>query len=130
VEVGYLPIVRADPAHLRQVFQNLVSNALKYRRDVPLELRISSRQEDGNWWFTVSDNGIGFKQEYGEKIFGMFQRLVSRRQYEGTGMGLAIVAKVVENHGGRITVRSEPGVGSTFEFCLPNAAQPVLSAVG
>jgi signal transduction histidine kinase len=119
VDVGDLPVVHGDQTHLRQAFQNLISNALKYRRDVPPHLQIRARRDQGYWWFTVTDNGIGFKQEYAEQIFGMFQRLVSRRQYEGTGMGLAIVAKVVRNHGGRISARSEPGTGTTFEFSLP-----------
>lgn len=120
VTVGDLPRVTADRAHLRQVFHNLLSNAVKYRRkDVPLTIDISVRHDDGYWEFSMQDNGVGFKEEYSEKIFMMFRRLVSRDDYPGTGMGLALVEKVVTNHGGRVSARSRPGVGSTFSFTLP-----------
>jgi two-component system, LuxR family, sensor kinase FixL len=120
---GDLPPVLGDETHLRQLFQNLISNSIKYRAQRPLVLHLGARPEGELCWFTVSDNGIGFKQQYADKVFGMFQRLVSRNEYPGTGIGLAICAKVVENHGGTITVESEPGVGTTFRFSLPLARE-------
>jgi two-component system sensor kinase FixL len=119
VQVTGLPVIPGDQAHLRQAFQNLISNAIKYRREIPLTLSIGAVRDGETWLFTVSDNGIGFEQKYAEQVFRMFQRLVSRGQYEGTGIGLAIVAKVVDNHGGRIWAQSQPGVGTTFFFSLP-----------
>jgi signal transduction histidine kinase len=103
------------------VFQNIISNAIKYRGAQPPRIDISARcdHEEG-WHFTLRDNGIGFRQEYAEQIFGMFKRLVNRRDYEGTGIGLAVVAKIIRNHGGRIWATSEPGVGTTIEFVLPD----------
>jgi two-component system sensor kinase FixL len=121
VVVADLPVVQGDQAHLRQVFQNLISNAVKYRGTETLTLHISAQRHEEEWLFVVADNGIGFKQEYAEKAFGMFQRLVGRRDYEGTGMGLAIVAKVVENHGGKVWAESQPGVGTSFFFTVPTS---------
>jgi PAS domain S-box-containing protein len=119
IQVGDLPRLMADPSHLRQVFHNLLTNALKYRSEAPLVVTITARPDGGMWHFSVRDNGIGFKQEYATRIFTIFQRLVSRSQYEGTGIGLAIVSKVVTNHGGRIWATSEPGAGTEIEFTMP-----------
>ncbi len=119
VTVGTLPVVPGDATHLRQVLQNLISNALKYRGEAPLRIDIRAEAEPHGWLFTVQDNGIGFKQEYAEQIFGMFQRLVSRRKYDGTGIGLAIVAKAIQNHGGQIWATSQPGGPTVFSFRLP-----------
>jgi light-regulated signal transduction histidine kinase (bacteriophytochrome) len=120
VTVEPLPTVMADAAQLAQVFTNLVGNALKYRRpDVPPEVRISAEREGRFWRFFVEDNGIGIEAEYFDRIFVIFQRLHTRDEYEGTGIGLAVVRKIVERHGGRIGVESTPGEGSTFTFTLP-----------
>jgi PAS domain S-box-containing protein len=120
VERGPLPIVNADPTQLRQLFQNLVGNALKYRRpDAAPIVRIDAGREGDGWRFTVRDNGIGIAPEYAERVFVIFQRLHTQAEYSGTGIGLAICKKIVERHGGRIWVESEPGAGSAFHFTLP-----------
>ncbi len=122
VTVGPLPMVMADAAQLGQVFTNLVGNALKYRRsEVPLGVRISAERTGRFWRFAVEDNGIGIEAEYFDRIFVIFQRLHTREEYEGTGIGLAVVRKIVERHGGRVWVESTPGQGSTFFFTLPAA---------
>jgi PAS domain S-box-containing protein len=115
-----LPPVMADPDQLAQVFSNLVGNAIKYRRpEVPLEIRISAERTDGMAEFAVTDNGIGIEPEYFDRIFEMFRRLHTHDRYEGTGIGLAIVKRIVERHGGTVRVESVPGEGSTFFFTLP-----------
>jgi light-regulated signal transduction histidine kinase (bacteriophytochrome) len=105
-----LPVVSGDPVPLVHLFQNLISNALKYRREVRPEVRIAATAENGRWRFSVADDGIG-----------IFKRLHDRTEYPGTGIGLAICQKIVERYGGRIWVESEPGIGSTFFFTLPRA---------
>ncbi len=122
VEVGELPRAMADAAQLEQVFANLISNALKYGREgVPPVVRISARREGPMVEFAVADNGIGIEAAYFDRIFEMFQRLHTHDQYEGTGIGLAVVKRIVERHGGRVRVESTPGEGSTFSFTLPAA---------
>ena len=122
IEVGEMPAVLADAAQLAQVFANLVGNALKYRREgVPPEVWISAERRDRMVEFAVRDNGIGIEEDYFDRIFVIFQRLHTREEYEGTGIGLAIVRKIVERHGGRVRVESVPGEGSTFFFTLPAA---------
>jgi signal transduction histidine kinase len=101
-----------------QVFQNLISNAIKYRRKEPPLVQVEARRDGSHWIISVSDNGCGFNQEFADRIFGLFQRL-QRGGVEGTGMGLAIARKIVERHGGRIWAESKEGVGSTFFFSLP-----------
>ncbi len=121
VEVGHLPTIDADPLQMRQLLQNLLGNALKYRRpDQPLIVRVESPPLDARQCaLTVSDNGIGFDDQYAERIFGMFERLHNRKDYEGSGIGLAICRSIAEHHGGTITAISTPGQGSTFTVSLP-----------
>jgi signal transduction histidine kinase len=118
-----LPEITMSEAHLQQVFQNLISNALKYRRDDPPQIHISAVREEGAWRFSVQDNGIGIDPQYKEKIFGVFKRLHRDRRYSGTGIGLAICHRVVERYGGRIWVESAPGEGSTFCFTVPETGE-------
>jgi light-regulated signal transduction histidine kinase (bacteriophytochrome) len=115
-----LPTVMAEGAQLAQVFQNLIGNSLKFRGERPPHIHISAVDSAGEWTFSVSDNGIGIDPQYRERIFTMFQRLHTRAQYPGTGIGLAICKKIVEHHGGRIWVESEPGTGTTFRFTIPH----------
>jgi light-regulated signal transduction histidine kinase (bacteriophytochrome) len=115
-----IPAVRMRDSHLQQLFQNLLGNAIKYRReDSPPSIRIASKRSGESWLFSIADNGIGIASEYREKIFGIFQRLHTNGQYSGTGMGLAICQRIVERYSGRIWVESEPGQGSTFLFTIP-----------
>ncbi|MEN3296209.1 MAG: hypothetical protein V7642_5462 [Burkholderiales bacterium] len=114
-----LPAVTGDPSQLLQLFQNLIANAIKFRRDEPPEIRIRAEPENEFWRFSIQDNGIGIAPEYFDRIFVMFQRLHGRRTYPGTGIGLAICKKIVERHGGRIWVESSGETGSTFKFTLP-----------
>ncbi len=117
-----LPVVMADPVQLLQVFANLVSNAAKFRKpDVPLRIHVGVRRLDGFWEFSVADNGIGIEEEYYDRIFVIFQRLHTRDAYPGTGIGLAIVKRIIDRHGGTIRVESTPGEGTTFSFTLPAA---------
>ncbi len=114
-----LPAVMGDETQLTQLFQNLVGNAIKYQNaGVPNVHVAAAAGSDGKWTFTVKDNGLGIDPQYFDKIFGMFQRLHKRDEFTGTGIGLAICKKIVERHGGTISVESEPGRGSTFSFGL------------
>jgi PAS domain S-box-containing protein len=115
---GPLPVIRAERGQMMQLFQNLVGNALKYRSDQPPMIRISAKEEPDSWRFAVNDNGIGIDHAFNEKIFVIFQRLHNKSDYSGTGIGLAICKKIVERHGGRIGVDSEPRRGSTFYFTI------------
>jgi len=115
-----LPTVMADPTQLGLLFQNLILNGIKFHRDGVPSIHVSSRKQGDNWLFSVQDNGIGIKPEYFERIFVLFQRLHQRSEYPGTGIGLAIAKKIVARHGGSIWAESEPGVGSTFYFTIPD----------
>jgi light-regulated signal transduction histidine kinase (bacteriophytochrome) len=115
-----LPTVLGDERQLGQVFQNLISNAIKFRSDQPPRVHVSAQKNGDEWVFSVSDNGIGIEPEYFDRVFGVFQRLGRREDYPGTGIGLAVCKKIVERHGGKIWVKqSQPGKGSTFCFALP-----------
>jgi PAS domain S-box-containing protein len=130
VEVGPLPRVAGDSAQLYQVFQNLIDNAVKFRGSEPPRIRIGATGEEGWWVISVEDNGIGIEADYHDRIFSIFQRLHTRAEYPGTGIGLAICKKVVERHGGRIWVESQPGAGTRFCFRLPAAAPDDDAAPG
>jgi signal transduction histidine kinase len=120
VEIGPLPTVNGDPYQLRQLFQNLIENAVKYHRpDIKPLIKIHGEVIDGRHRISVEDNGIGFEEKYLEKIFQPFQRLHRKNEYSGTGIGLAICKKIIERHGGTITAKSAPGKGSTFIVTLP-----------
>jgi PAS domain S-box-containing protein len=114
-----LPTVVADPTQLLQLFQNLVGNAIKFRGPAPPRVHVSARDLGHEWIFTVQDNGIGIDPQYASRLFVIFQRLHTRQEYPGTGIGLALCRRVVERHGGRIWFESEPGKGSTFFFTFP-----------
>ncbi|MBX2862916.1 MAG: PAS domain-containing protein [Leptolyngbyaceae cyanobacterium MAG.088] len=114
-----LPTVLADPAQLVQLFQNLISNALKYRSERPLTIEIGADLQEKEWVIWIRDNGIGLKPKYADRIFLIFQRLHTRQEYSGTGIGLAICKKIVERHHGNIWVESELNKGAKFCFTLP-----------
>lgn len=114
-----LPTVMGDDAQLAQLFQNLLSNALKFRNEQPPQIHVGAKQGQDGWTFWVQDNGIGLEPDYADRIFVIFQRLHSRTEYPGTGIGLAICKKIVERHGGRIWVESGLGPGTTFYFTIP-----------
>jgi len=125
IEHGVLPALVVDRVQFVQVFQNLISNAIKYRRDEPPLIRVQARRDSSNWIISVGDNGRGFNQEFAERIFGLFQRL-DIKGVEGTGMGLSIARKIVERHGGRIWAESATGAGSIFFFSLPVSLEAPL----
>ncbi|MCX6543696.1 MAG: PAS domain S-box protein [Acidobacteria bacterium] len=114
-----LPVVRADATQLAQLFQNLIGNAIKFRRADPPRVHVSARDVGHEWEFSVNDNGIGIDAQYADRVFVIFQRLHTRPEYPGTGIGLAVCKRIVERHGGRIWFESEPGKGSTFYFTVP-----------
>ncbi|MBI3447018.1 MAG: PAS domain-containing protein [Magnetospirillum sp.] len=121
VQVGApMPHIRGNRMELTRLFQNLIGNALKYRAlDRAPEIEVSATPDHGEWVIAIKDNGIGIEPEYFDRIFMIFQRLHGRSQYEGTGIGLAVCRKIVERHGGRIWLTSEPQMGSTFFIALP-----------
>ncbi len=119
VQCDRLPTVVADASQLLQVFQNLVGNAIKFRGSNPPIIRITAEQKPGEWIFSVADNGIGIAPEHAEVIFVIFKRLHMQDEYPGSGIGLAICKKIIEQHGGRIWVEGQLGHGSTFKFTLP-----------
>ena len=118
ISVNDLPVVTADPGQLVQLFQNLISNAIKYRGENPPKIQIAANETDSEWRFSVTDNGMGIDPQFHDKIFVIFHQLQSRKETTGTGIGLAICKRIAERHGGQIWVESEPGKGSTFYFTL------------
>jgi PAS domain S-box-containing protein len=126
-----LPAVLADETQLIQLFQNLVGNAIKYQGPGVPRVHVSAARNGGKKWvFSVTDNGLGIDSQYFDKIFGMFQRLHKREEFAGTGIGLAICKKIVERHGGSISVESQPGQGSTFRFALAEGERKTMKASG
>jgi len=114
-----LPKVKGDSSQLLQLFQNLISNAIKFRGEKAPVIHISAGQEGASWHFTVSDNGIGLDMKYADRIFVIFQRLHTKESYPGSGIGLSLCKKIVERHGGRLWVESTTGAGSSFNFTIP-----------
>jgi light-regulated signal transduction histidine kinase (bacteriophytochrome) len=115
----HLPVVQGDSVLLTQVFQNLIGNAIKFHGPEPPRVEVAAKRRNGEWVFSVRDNGIGIDPKHSERIFEIFQRLHTRQEYGGTGIGLAICKRIVERHGGRIWVKSTPQKGSSFFFTLP-----------
>jgi PAS domain S-box-containing protein len=118
---GALPVLTADESQLVQVFQNLLNNAIKFRSDRPCVVRISAEERAGAWLFSVADNGIGIEERHLKDVFVLFRRFDGGQGQPGTGIGLAVVKKIVERHGGRIWVESKPGEGSVFRFTWPGS---------
>jgi len=117
---GSLPVVNGDRSQLMRVFQNLIANAIKFRKgDAPPSVHVSCERRDGRWRFAVQDNGIGIDRKYFERIFLIFQRLHTRQEYPGTGLGLALCQRIVVRHGGEMWVESDVGQGTTFFFTIP-----------
>jgi light-regulated signal transduction histidine kinase (bacteriophytochrome) len=119
VNAGPMPTVLGDATQLFQLFQNLISNAIKFAAEEAPRIEITAEREDGFWRFMVEDNGIGIDPAHAERIFAVFQRLHGRGEYPGSGVGLAICKRIVERHHGRIWVESPAEGGSTFYFTIP-----------
>jgi len=119
-----LPTISGDRSQLTQLIQNLIANAIKFHADEPPRIHIAADESDRQWTFSVRDNGIGIDPQYQERIFRIFQRLHTRQEYPGTGIGLAVCKRIVDRHGGRIWCESESGKGATFYFTLPEKGAP------
>jgi light-regulated signal transduction histidine kinase (bacteriophytochrome) len=126
ISVGEMPVVRADRANLCRVFQNLIGNAVKFTGEETPRVSIEAERENGSWRFCVRDNGIGMNPDHAQRIFEPFQRLHGEEDYPGTGIGLAVCERIIDQLGGRIWVTSSPGEGSVFQFTLP-AASPAAA---
>ena len=118
IKVGPLPVIMADEIQMHQLFQNFLTNALKFKGDRLPVVEVSARKKNDGWEFAVSDNGIGIEEQHFQKLFVIFQRLHTRTDYPGTGIGLALCKKIIENFGGKIGVTSKVGQGTTFNFTL------------
>ncbi len=126
ISIDPMPVVHVSRSPVRQVFQNLISNALKYsREDVPVKIHIAASELPDYWLFSVADNGIGIHPDYFQKIFMLFQRLHAKSEYSGTGIGLTVCKKIIENLGGKIWVESTEGAGSTFYFTIPKKGSSI-----
>lgn len=126
-----LPVIRGEEPLLTNLLANLVSNSIKFRRpDVPPRVHVSARLVDDEWEITCRDNGIGIEPEFADKIFVIFQRLHSKDAYPGTGIGLAIVKKIAEYHGGRVWVDTDAEEGTTVRFTLPALPEDVEASRG
>lgn len=119
ISIGPMPVIMADDTQMIQLFQNLIGNAIKFKNKNPPKISIDCKEKNGNYIFSVSDNGIGIEKEYYDRIFMIFQRLHTRDKYPGTGIGLAVCKKIVERHGGSIWLESEVGKGTIFYFSIP-----------
>jgi chemotaxis family two-component system sensor kinase Cph1 len=119
ISCGPLPVLMANGLQLEQVFQNLIGNAIKFRDSSIPVITIGAELKSGSWIFSVSDNGIGIAPEHSEVIFSIFQRLHTRTEYSGNGIGLAICKKIIEQHGGTIWLGNHSGPGCTFNFSIP-----------
>ena len=124
----FLPTVMGDESQLGQLFQYLIDNGIKFRNGGAPQIHVSCRMDGEEWQFSLKDNGIGIEPQYAERIFIIFQRLHSHKEFSGTGIGLAVSKKIVERHGGRMWVESEPGKGATFYFTVPAVAAEKISA--
>jgi light-regulated signal transduction histidine kinase (bacteriophytochrome) len=126
-QVDDLPFVECDPTLIKQVFQNLMANALKFTRSRQhASIEISHKEETGQNVIMVRDNGVGFNMKYADKLFGVFQRLHRAEDFEGTGIGLATVHRIIQKHGGKIWAEAELEKGAAFYFTLGNAEQPKM----
>lgn len=121
INVSSLPVITANKTQVEQLFQNLIGNALKYQGKQKPKITIDCVEEDTKWKFCVRDNGIGIEPKFFEKVFVIFQRLHGKNEYGGTGIGLAICKKIVERHGGKIWIESQPGNGACFYFTFPQS---------
>ncbi|MFM9902397.1 MAG: ATP-binding protein [Polaromonas sp.] len=128
LQLGELPHVTGNASHLVQLFQNLMDNAIKYRQQRPPAITVSAQRGDGEWTFSVVDNGIGIDAQHRDRIFKIFERLHSDSDRMGSGIGLAVCQRIVERRGGRLWVDSVPGEGSTFFFTIPDATAPWATA--
>jgi light-regulated signal transduction histidine kinase (bacteriophytochrome) len=121
ISTSGLPVISAYPTGIKQLFQNLIANGIKFsKKDIPPQINISAENGGGYWQFAFKDNGIGIEEKHKERIFLIFQRLHTRNEYEGSGIGLAHCKKIVELHGGKIWIESKPGEGTTFHFTIRN----------
>ena len=112
-----------DPSQLRQLFQNIIGNALKFRSESRPRVELDAKRDGDQWTFSIRDNGVGFDQRYAERVFGVFKRLHRNADIPGTGIGLAICQRIIDRHGGRIWAESKLGEGSCFYFTLPAVAE-------
>ena len=128
IESDGLPVVSADQAQMEQLLHNLVSNALKFSGNKPARIHLASKERDSDWQISVRDEGIGIDANAFDRIFVMFQRLHTEREISGTGIGLAICKRIIDRHGGRIWVESQPQQGATFFFTIPKRGDEVEKA--